>query len=255
MSILFVAYDTPVALYDYRETRHHKHPEAFLEGFKGYLHTDGYAGYHLLPGVTVVGCWAHMRRKFDEALKTVAQDRRPGSPAQQGQDFCNRLFALEREYENLTAGERFVRRQDESKPLAEAFFAWAGRLQQERSGRALPKSVLGAALKYACDQRLWLMNVYLDGRLEISNNRAERSIKPFVMGRKNWLFCNTPKGARASAVVYSVIETAKENGLKPFEYLKFLFEAMPNATTGQIDLLLPWGSAVPQRCKVSATDD
>jgi len=115
---------------------------------------------------------------------------------------------------------------------------------------ALPKSLLGKAVQYACGQQKYLMNVYLDGRLELSNNRAERSIKPFVMGRKNWLFCNTPKGARASSVIYSVIETAKENGLKPFEYLKFLFETMPNSTTGKIDSILPWGNAIPQECKI-----
>ena len=240
--------DKPIVLYDYQETRHHKHPEAFLQGFKGYLHTDGFQGYHLLPqDIIVVGCWSHVRRKFDEALKTVAQERRPGSHAQKGQDFCNRLFDLERKFVNLKPKERFERRLKESKSVAEDFFTWCRSLWR---GGVLPKSTLGAALKYACDQQQWLMNVYLDGRLEISNNRAERSIKPFVMGRKNWLFCNTPNGARASSVVYSLIETAKENGLKPFEYLKFLLEDLPNTTTGQLDDLLPWGKSLPECCRM-----
>jgi len=241
---------TPVALYEYQQTRHHEHPEAFLKNFKGYLLTDGLAQYHLL-NVTSVGCWAHARRRFDEALKAVEPQKRPGSHAQKGQDFCNRLFALERIYADMTPKERHKRRLKESQPVAEAFFAWAAALRN----KTLPKSALGQALTYACEQKPYLMNIYLDGRLEISNNRAERGIKPFVMGRKNWLFCNTPKGAQASSIVYSIIETAKENGLKPFEYLEFLFQTLPNATVGQIDSLLPWGEAVPERCRMPMTKE
>ena len=195
---------TPIVLYEYQQTRHHEHPEAFLKNWSGYLLTDGLHQYHLLD-VTNVGCWAHMRRKFDEALKAMEENQRPGSRAQKGQDFCNRLFALERKWVNLSPEERYENRLEESKPLAEEFFAWA----QSARGKVLPRSTLGRALAYACEQRQFLMNVYLDGRLEISNNRAERSIKPFVMGRKNWLFCNTQGGATASSIVYSIIETAK----------------------------------------------
>jgi uncharacterized Fe-S cluster protein YjdI len=133
---------------------------------------------------------------------------------------------------------------EESKHLAEAFFAWLGTL------RVLPKSAMGRAVAYALDQRPWLMNVYLDGRCELSNNRIENSVRPFALGRKNWLFCNTVNGAKASAIVYSIIETAKANGLKPFEYLEFLFETIPNVTTGALDSLLPWGDAVPERCRM-----
>ena len=237
---------TPIVLYEYQQTRHHEHPKAFLKKFKGYLLTDGLHQYHLLD-VTNVGCWAHVRRKFDDALKVMEENQRPGSRAQKGQDFCSQLFALERSYTNLTPDERYERRFRESKPLADAFFAWVS----DAKGKVLPQSTLGKALTYACEQSPYLMNVYLDGRLEISNNRAERSIKPFVMGRKNWLFCNTPNGATASSIVYSIIETAKENGLKPFEYLEFLFESLPNTTTGQIDSLLPWGKAVPDCCRMT----
>jgi len=235
----------PVALYDYQQTRSSSNPKRFLDGWGGYLHTDGYSGYHSLPGVIPVGCWAHMRRKFDEALKGMAPEEREKSNAQIGLDFCNRLFTLERDFEKLDPNARLKTRLELSKPVADEFFAWIGGLN------ALPKSLLGKAAHYASDQRQYLMNVYLDGRLELSNNRAERSIKPFVMGRKNWLFCNTPKGARASSVIYSIIETAKENGLKPFEYLKFLFESVPNSTTAQLDFFLPWGDAVPPDCKMS----
>jgi transposase len=233
----------PVVLYDYRETRSSSHPKRFLSGWTGYLHTDGYSGYHSLPNVTVAGCWAHMRRKFDEALKSMTPEESQNSAARAGLDFCNRLFALEREFEGLDPKERFKRRLESSKPIADAFFAWAAGLN------VLPKFLLGKAVRYALDQRPYLLNFYLDGRLELSNNRAERSIKPFVMGRKNWLFSNTPNGARASSVVYSVIQSALDNGLIPFEYLKLLFEALPNITTSQLDSFLPWSPSIPPYCK------
>ena len=167
----------------------------------------------------------------------------PNATAQRGFQQCNRLFALESEWAELSPEQRFQKRQTEAKPLAEDFFRWA------RSANVLPKSPLGKALRYAIDQQPWLMNVFLDGRLELSNNRAERSIKPFVIGRKNWLFCNSQKGAGSSSVIYSLIETAKENSLKPFEYLEYLFTALPNATTSIIDSLLPWSDDLPARIK------
>ena len=234
----------PVILYEYQQTRAAIHPQTFLVGFKGYIHTDGYQAYHTLADVIIVGCWSHMRRKFEDALKVMPVADRRGSIAAKGEAYCNRLFDFERKYEGLESEERHRKRLTESKPVAEEFFSWANTIA------ALPKSKLGEALTYAAGQREWLMNVYLDGRLELSNNRGERSIKPFVMGRKNWLFCNKPSGAKASAIVYSVIETAKENNLKPFEYLKFLFEKLPNSTFSEIDSLLPWGDKIPENCKM-----
>jgi transposase len=234
----------PIAIYEYQETRSSSHPKKFLERFKGYLHTDGYSGYHNLPpNITVVGCWAHLRRKFDEAVKSAPPEERAGLPSQKGLDYCNKLFSLEREFEALPHEERYSKRLEQSKPLLKEFYAWVN------SVMALPKSALGKALHYAIEQRPYLENVLLDGRLELSNNRAERSIKPFVIGRKNWLFSSTPKGARASSVIYSVIETAKENGLKPFEYLKHIFETMPNVTADAYDSLLPWSDSLPACCR------
>jgi len=226
-----------IVLYDYQVSRSGKHPAAFLKGFRGLLHTDGYAGYHsrLPDQVTVVGCWAHVRRKFDEALKVLKEKDRIGSSALCGKQFCDRLSALERDYAELPPTERYKARLSQSKPVMEEFFAWA-----EHVG-ALPKTLLGKAVRYALGQRRWLSNVLLDGRAELSNNRAERSIKPFVIGRKNWLFSNTPNGATASAILYSVVETAKENGLNPYEYLSRLFHEAPNLPAGEsIDVLLPW---------------
>jgi len=233
---------TPVAFYEYQPSRDGEHPENFLKGWAGFCHTDGYAGYHSLENVTVVGCWAHVRRKFNDAFQIT---KAPDSPAKIGLDYCNRLFELEREFGNMSSGERFEARLERSKPVAEAFFAWAGTVCVP------PKLAITRAVTYLLNQREWLMNVYLDGRLELSNNRGERSIKPFVMGRKNWLFSNSVAGVKASAIAFSIIETAKENGLIPFEYLRFLLEELPNTTTAQLENLLPWSDKLPPECKMS----
>lgn len=234
-----------IILYEYQPTRSSAHPKRFLAGWKGYLHADGYKGYHDLPAdITVIGCWVHMRRKFDEALKAIPVESRPQSLAPEAIKRLGVLFHLETLWKDMMPDERQALRLKESKPLAEAFFVWLDSLY------VLPKTPMGQAITYALGQRRWLMNFFLDGRCELSNNRAENSIRPFVMGRKNWLFCNTQKGAKASSVVYSIIETAKANGLKPFEYLRFLFEAVPNTTTDSLELLLPWGDAVPDDCRM-----
>lgn len=216
----------PVVLYDYQPSRAGECASGFLEGFTGKLHTDGYDAYHckLPPEITVIGCWAHMRRKFTDALKTLPPGIRNKSPAKTGLDYCTQLFGLEADYtkQGLDFEDRYLTRIKKSKPIADAFFAWA---KTEYDRNPTPKTTYGAALTYAVNQKGWLMNVFLDGRLELSNNRAERSVRPFAVGRKNWLFCNTTRGADASAAVYSIIETAKANGLKPFEYLKFFIGA------------------------------
>jgi transposase len=227
---------TPVAFYEYQPGRNGEYPENFLRGWSGFCHTDGYAGYHGLKNVTVVGCWAHVRRKFNDAFQI---SKAPESPAKIGLDYCNALFALEREFAGMSPEERFAARKKRSMPVAEAFFAWAG------SVCVPPKLAVSRAITYLLNQREWLMNVYLDGRLELSNNRGERSIKPFVMGRKNWLFSNSVSGVKASAIAFSIIETAKENGLNPYEYMKFLLETLPDTSTGQIDRLMPWSDGLP----------
>ena len=242
----------PMVLYDYRTTRAHKHPKKFLEGFKGYLHVDGYSGYHGIPDVTLVGCWAHARRKFDEALKALPKDKRAADvAAKQGLAFCNRLFDIERALKDVTPRERYEIRLKKSRPVLDAFFAW---LHQQRP-KVLPKSAFGQAITYCLNQWSKLESFLQDGQLELDNNRAERSIKPFVIGRKNWLFSNTPRGARASATIYSIVETAKENDLNPFFYLQYLFEKIPNLDiqdTDVLDELLPWSKALPPGCRVKS---
>ena len=240
--------DKPIVLYEYQPGRGAKHPKEFLEGFNGYLHTDGYAGYHNLPGeITIVGCWAHLRRKFDEAVKSLPKGKAKGSFASQGLTYCNLLFAIEQGLaeKNATAEERYKERLEQAKPVLDAMFVWAN------SRTALPKSALGKALTYLKEQWPYLVNYLRDGRLEISNNRAERSIKPFVIDRKNFLFANTPKGATGSAIMFSLIQTAIENGLDPYRYLTWLLRTANTAdlTDAQaVQNLLPW--KVPAECHV-----
>jgi transposase len=240
----------PTILYDYQETRSGKNAKEFLTGFKGYLQVDGYAGYHKVPDVILVGCWAHARRKFDEALKALPSSKRMTSvTATEGLQFCNQLFAIERDLKDLKPDERYEKRLERSKPVLDAFLSW---LKIQKS-KVLPKSALGQAITYCLNQWDKLEAFLRDGRLELDNNRSERSIKPFVIGRKNWLFSNTPKGARASAIIYSIVETAKENDLNPYYYLRYLFEMLPNIDTTNdsiLDKLLPWSKTLPIYCKV-----
>lgn len=241
----------PIVLYDYQPTRGGEHPRNFLKGFSGYLHVDGYPDYHKVQSVKLVGCFAHARRKFDEALKALppSQDK-TGTVAHQGLQFCNQLFAIERERKDKATEERYRIRQEQSRPVLDAYLAW---LRQERS-RTLPKSKLGEAIGYSLNQWDKLTAFLEDGRLEIDNNRSERAIKPFVIGRKNWLFANTPRGAKASSIIYSVMETAKENGLNPFKYLVYLFEQLPQLSDPKnpeaLDKLLPWSTSLPLSCRV-----
>jgi len=237
-----------IVCYEYRRSRSHDHPKAFLSNFSGYCHADGYTAYHKLPErICIVGCWAHVRRKFDEALRATPANRQKGSLAEMGLAWINSLFELEHQYAEMSVDDRHKARNKMSVPVAEALYAWA------QNTNALPASLVGKAIHYLNEQRPYLMRVFEDGRLELSNNRAERSIKPFVIGRKNWLFSNTPKGADASAIIFSIVETAKENRLSVYEYLKYLFEQLPNATSSDIERLLPWSESLPMHVKVLPT--
>ena len=167
-----------IVLYDYQPDRKHIHPEKFLKYFSGYLHADGYDGYHKLPDrIIVVGCLAHLRRKFFDALKILPKDKQSGSNAFKGVGYCDKLFRLEKQFALLNQGKRYKERQHLSKPLLDEFYDWIEQLN------ALPKSLLGKAIYYAKSQKKYLERFLVDGRLEISNNRAERTIKKYVIGR------------------------------------------------------------------------
>eukprot|EP00697_Spironema_sp_BW2_P013871 gnl/Spiro4/4165_TR2081_c0_g2_i1.p2 gnl/Spiro4/4165_TR2081_c0_g2~~gnl/Spiro4/4165_TR2081_c0_g2_i1.p2 ORF type:complete len:183 (-),score=7.74 gnl/Spiro4/4165_TR2081_c0_g2_i1:1542-2090(-) len=178
---------------------------------------------------------------FDEALKAMlpSAEKTEGG-TQQGMNFCNQLYSIERELKEVTPQERHDVRQERSLPVLDAFLVW---LKQQR-GRTLPKSATGKDITYRLNQWDKLIGFTKDGRLEIDNNHSDRAIKPFVIGRKNWLFANTARGAKASATIYSVMETAKENGLNLFQ-----FEQLPQLTDlsdpEALDKLLPWSQTLP----------
>ena len=237
-----------IVLYEYQSTRKAEHAEAFLKGFSGWLHADGYQGYHKLPeNIRVVGCWAHARRKFDEALQTLPKEMQKDASAAIGECYCSRLFKLEEAFAELTPEERYKKRLEQEKPVLDALLSWANEMQVKTA----PKSAMGRAIHYLLEQWPYLTRYLEDGRLELSNNRAERSIKPFVMGRKNWLFANTPGGAQASAVIYSLIETAKENGLDPYRYLLWILQNAPGLSETDEAWAEQFTPAnAPQECKI-----
>ena len=239
-----------IVLYDYKPNRKPENAEKFLEGFSGWLHADGYQGYHRLPeNIRVVGCWAHARRKFNEALQVLPEESRKDSQAAIGECYCTELFRIEKELAELSPEERYEQRLKQEKPVLDAMLVWANDLY----GKTASKSALGKALYYLTEQWPYLVKYLEDGRLELSNNRAERSIKPFVMGRKNWLFANTPGGAQASAVIYSLIETAKENNLDPYRYLLWILQTAPKLSPNDENWAMSLVPAhAPDECKVNS---
>ena len=204
----------------------------YLEGYSGYLHVDGYVGYEQTQA-TLVGCWAHARRKFKEA--EIAQPKGKVGKANWALNHIQKLYRIETQVKDKTAQDKQVIRQQQSEPLLKQFKTWL----DKSANQVPPKTALGKAVTYCLNQWPKLIRYIEDGNLNIDNNRAERAIKPFVIGRKNWLFSNTAKGAKASATLYSVIETAKANGITPFDYLMYLLEQV-SLPDHDIEQLLPW---------------
>jgi len=240
-----------IVLFEYQTTRARKHPQKFLQGFKGYLCTDGYQSYEGLQDIINVACLAHFRRKWNEALKSLPKEAKDKPcAAKEGLHFCNRLYHVEHELEDATPEERYEGRLQKSKPILDEFYKWL----KEQRPRITPKSVTGKAVNYCLNQWDKLCNYLLDGRLYCDNNISERSIKGFVISRKNFLFCNTPNGATSSAMIYSIIETSRANNLKPFEYLTYLLERLPNVNVKDqnvLDSLMPWSTDLPESCKLN----
>jgi len=231
-----------VILYDYEPSRAGAVPLRLLEGFAGYLQVDGYAGYDAVgarQGVTLVGCWAHARRKFDEAIKAQGPKPKPGK-ATRGLNLIQRLYGIEQQAKGLSPEARWELRQANARPILDDIRRWL----DDSLGQVPPKSATGKALAYLHNQ--WPKRVrYLDdGRIDIDNNAAERAIRPFVIGRRNWLFADTPRGAIVSSRLYSFIETAKANGIEPYAYLRLLFKELPAAQSlADFEALLPWNVA------------
>ena len=236
----------PIVLYDYQPSRNGDHAVNYLKDFKGYVHSDGYSGYNKLTNITRCGCWAHLRRKFVEAIPSKKDANVALTSAEIGRDYCDRLFHIEKELKDLSPEERKLKRLELEKPVLDAFWCWVESLN------ALKGSALGKAVTYAINQKPYMENYLLDGRCSLSNNAAENAIRPFTVGRKNWLFADSPKGADASAAVYSIIETAKANNLNVYTYLQYLLLYMPDTDWRNhpeyLDDLMPWSEAVQAEC-------
>jgi len=222
--------DQPVVIYDYDPSRSRQVPLRLLEGWQGHLMTDGYAGYNAvakLPGIEHQACMAHARRGFVEAKRV--QPKGKHGRADQAIEQIAQLYRIERQAKDMSDRERFLIRQQQSLPVLEKLREW---LDLARPVVA-PKTALGEALSY--------LRYVERGDLGIDNNRAENAIRPFVLGRKAWLFNDTPAGAHASAVIYSLVETCKANGLEPYTWLRRVLRLLPAANTvDDIAALLPW---------------
>lgn len=227
--------DIQLRCFEYQESRSGKWAKTFLEGFSGVLITDGYSGYNKVQDAKRAGCWAHMRRKWLEAMPEGADAKT--CKAVQGYEFCNRLFELERQFEGLTTEERLIQRKEKSGPILEAYWTWLNTI-------ARPTGKLKDAVTYAQNQKAHLSAFLEHGEIEISNNQVENAIRPFVIGRKGWLFADTPQGAEASAIIYSLMETAKANHLRLDDYLLHLLSLLPERAEQrkdfEMDDLLPW---------------
>ena len=239
-----------VRLFEYQPDRSGKRPESFLRGFTGWLITDGYAGYNQVQGVTHCGCWAHARRKWREAMPDGATVKT--SKAAVGFQYCNKLFAEERKCVLYKPEYRKEYRQNRALPLLEEYFAWLNTVHPEKGSK------LEEAVRYSINQKQPLCAFLDKAEVPISNNLAENAIRPFTLGRKNWLFCDTPKGAEASAVVYSLVESAKANGIEPFAYLQHVLVQLPyfgkSPSHEELETLMPWAPDIQQDHKIPNSD-
>ncbi len=234
----------PSVLFEYDPSRSKDVPMRLIEGFSGYLQTDGYAGYHAVcvaNNILPVGCWDHARRKFKEAQDAQPKPKKgkphKASKADHFLSLINTLYMIERQIKPLSAAEKFQQRCKRSRPILNKIKAYL----DDNRGKVPKDGLTGVAMTYLANQWDKLTIYCTNGDLNISNILAENAIRPFVIGRKAWLFSDTPKGARASAIHYSLIETAKANGLEPYAYLTHVFKALPYAdTVEQIEALLPW---------------
>mgnify|MGYP002910834617 CR=1 FL=1 len=238
----------PIRYFEYQPGRSGKYPEAFLREYEGYIHTDAYSGYNAVSGVKRCLCYTHLRRAFVDALPKDIHNSE-ASKAAEAILRLNQLFNIESELEALPPDQKKKERLIREKPLLEAFWSWA----EKSAIGELPKSKLSKAFHYALNNREGFWNYLEDGNCSISNSLAENCIRPFVIGRKNWLFSGSPKGAEASAGIYTLVETAKANGLAPMKYIKYILSDMPGSAFLEhpeyLDDYLPWNPLVKEFCR------
>ena len=244
-----------IVLYDYHETRDSSHPREFLKDFNGICVTDGYQVYHTIEkerkDLRIAGCWVHARRKFDEALDVLPKEQRKKSNAFLIMSQIQAIYREEGKLKDLSSEERLVQRQLVIKPLVDALFAY---LKQHEP--TVPKSgQLRKAYTYILNQESYLKVFLEDGDVPMDNNASERAIRSFCIGKKNWQMIDTINGAKASAIIYSIAETAKANNLKPYDYFEYLLSEIPNhmgeKDNSFLEDLLPWSSNLPERIRKS----
>ena len=248
----------PVIIYDYRKERKAEHPREFLKDYKGTLICDGYQVYHSLSAerpdeLKVAGCWTHAKRHFSNALKAAKKkdssiDEKK-TLAYKAESQISNIYHVDNLLSDLTPDERLKQRQITVKPLVEAFFAWVKAHQDE----VLPSSATGSGFTYCINQESYLKQFLNDGLIPLDNNPAERAIRPFCIGKKNWEMIDTVNGANASAMLYSIVETCKANDIKIYEYLEHLLTEIPKYVDGTdlsfLDDLLPWSKNLPDKCR------
>ena len=239
--------DRQIVLYEYQQTRNASHPREFLKGYDGICVTDGYQVYHTLEKeleeLTIAGCWVHCRRRFDEALKLVPKSYQKESNAFLLMKQIQAIYREEGKLNDLSSDERLKQRQAVIKPLVDAFFAYLKTINVSK------KDKFGDAIGYALNQEKYLRVFLTDGDVPIDNNASERAIRGFCIGKKNWQMIDTINGAKSSAIIYSIVETAKANNLKPFDYVQYLLEEIPKHMNDRdcsfLENLLPWSEKLP----------
>ena len=236
-----------IVLYEYQQTRNASHPREFLKGYDGICVTDGYQVYHTLEKeleeLTIAGCWVHCRRRFDEALKLIPKSYQKESKAFVLMKQIQAIYREEGKLKDLSSEERLKQRQAVIKPLVDAFFAYLKTINVSK------KDKFGDAVGYALNQEKYLRVFLTDGDVPIDNNASERAIRGFCIGKKNWQMIDTINGAKSSAIIYSIVETAKSNHLKPFDYVQYLLEEIPKHMDDRdvsfLENLLPWSGKLP----------
>ena len=236
-----------IVLYEYQQTRNASHPREFLKGYDGICVTDGYQVYHTLEKeleeLTIAGCWVHCRRRFDEALKLIPKSYQKESHAFLLMKQIQAIYREEGKLNDLSSDERLKQRQAVIKPLVDAFFAYLKTIKVSK------KDKFGDAVGYARNQEKYLRVFLTDGDVPIDNNASERAIRGFCIGKKNWQMIDTIHGAKSSAIIYSIVETAKANNLKPFDYVQHLLEEIPKHMDDKecsfLEDLLPWSEKLP----------
>ena len=250
------SYAEAIVLYEYQKDRKADHPEEFLKGFQGVCVTDGYQAYHSLEektsGLTAAGCWAHARRKYADALKAVKdKEKRKSMLAYDAIKQIGAIYKLDNELAGLKPAERQHRRQLELKPLVDAYFVWVKGHQNE----VLPKSQTGKAFTYSINQERYLRVFLKDGEVPLDNNATESTLRGFCIGKHNWRLIDTVRGAKSSAIIYSITETAKANGLKVYDYVEHLLTEIPkhedDTDLSFLDDLLPWSPNLPDHIRKS----